>query len=901
MSIKHQKQVIILVLCLFFTILFAFASFAAYIKVYSSGQKPSEGDLCAKTISCEEAKGYEAWDNPVYLDVCCVDKPCTKEVSYYYGYRLENTWHTTKGYTVNYDQMAWACSGCAGVWEKGTNNGNGACCGDDASGSNPYGTIANVDDPDWGKTSCETCKVGQFQEKRHWSTSVPTTDNRCCGDDASDCAATIGSYLCIDQSPTIISSSSTSDSTNCYPDCSGNGTITTTTTISGTWYWRNAADGKHKGVIISSICARDGVNNVAKDFVSDGYDWVACVPDNYFAGKYFDNTASSSDPSGNKMPNPYRIGDHDYLCYLDGSSYRIGECCGGDQNNPDGDCKNDYNDTRNVPDPDFGGVDAYSGYSAKIGTKTFFCTENFTITQDLDEYPYACNHALYPNMSSRRYLWTGTKCCSEPQDSPEYYNDINGTGACFNSTPFRNGQVVSNLNRSLIVSDGALLGCNISSRHQNTRLLSLKDSFTNQTLIQNSGYCSVEDTGYYYCDYSGQWKSTYGRNLSNFVYVPKTSWITNSSVVEAGCCEPMDCWTGMDCYPNQAENPYWGPYKDKYRCAYGQWIYSEKKQALRGADGWCPYNNQCFIGTYPKDNDLWQNYSSCINTGQYIDDNYCDSGNWSSRTKILALALLSIPAIDQEYVLYCGSADETFNYFDYTLGNFLSVSDLFDEDQKTINNVCLLEFGNRNSVIMATSFNKNIDAEETGAVLPEFNPCNIPSNFTGFSSCNGLANAKAWLNNDLRSIVYSKQDFSLSQNPDIDLAFNIHLSNPINNLFSVMKTHFSYEPFSFSLNRSIPFHRVYAAKKGQKNAIAVLDNDKLMARYAGYPSTLNLCDVISVYNSTHTPTNRAMIGQAACIKSSPDGAYNIIAIGDEMMNINPYAIWSDLTGKLRLQ
>lgn len=800
---------------------------------------------------------------------------------------------------VYFDNSQLECACGSYIWEGETNwdavenKYLGACCGDDpASGPNPYGTTQDIDDPDMGPAACTSCLRAQFgtvEEAglRHWSKLVTDDSNRCCGDDASDCGAVAGTYICSDIPGTTTTYTSTTECTDPLdPECTPT-TTTTITTEQGPWFWRNSADGDHTGAILDSLCAEPDMA-----YLSNGGEWILCFSSN-FSGKTFDINNYGTITS-NEVSNPYIVEDHAYICYYEESGgmpseFMIAECCGGNGTaEPFATCNNDYRDS-----VDLGGIDAFSGDSIILKQRTFFCREDYKISEELDDSPYACNNARYPNATSRYYLWTGTKCCSEPSDFPEYYNDPNGTGACFNSTPVRNGQRFEWL-REVTAIEGKLRGCNISATNYiigNEWLLDLKDTYTGQPLIEDIGYCTVDPTGYSYCDYSEEWKPTLGKNPSNLVYVPDSSWLNQTGDVKGGCCEPNTCWTGRDCHPDQAQHPTWGPYKEQYRCANGEWVWSEYKKGLDGYRGYCPSNEQCLVTISTA-----TNKPTCIFDGQYIDDNYCDKGNWSSRTKFLALALLNITSPEDDYILYCGPYTDTLNYYDYATEFGFQVENLFSE--RKANNICLLE--HNDNLILATSLNVDIDSNEIdiGEILVEFKDCN-PRNESGFYSCENTLTDKAWLNNELRSIIYSKQAFQLNQNPSFIQIFSSFIRSPLSTLLAILQQSPTTKSYSYEfLEQGLKFDRLYAAKKGNKNLMATLDEDTIIVRY-DMDTDPGICKIVSTYNATRISDE----SKIACTKTETGNAktFNIIGMGGEFANINPFAIWSDLTGKLRLE
>ncbi len=906
---------------------------SSFFSIYPSGDSPNTGLIC--TIYDESC-----WKSEDPLNACCLDRLCGEEIAYDYAYYVynpvDNYWECksiTGPYTISYDDMKWACNKCAGAWDDDADNGDGECCGDDPIGNNPDGINSddNGDDPDIGRNSCvgnldaleevdmtAGCPRGRHKDepwKRHWSTLLPDDNNRCCGDDIEggvsddDCGAIVGNFLCTD---ILEITTSTSDESGCDitidPECEAV-LETYVNTSPQYWRWKDAANGAHTGVIISSSCS-----NPDSAYLSDGSRWIGCVDKDFsFAGTRFD-VEEYGVLSSNEMENPLTTLEHNYICYYDQynpvETFQIGECCGGTTDIAYS-CNNDYQDSE-----DLGGQDFISGYSAEVGDKWFFCREDFKFSEELDcfsesepdcDHEYACGNARNLEGDVMHYNWTGTKCCAEPADGLENYNDLGGEGACFNSTTIWNGMNIVGYTE-LTAVNGTLIGCNISAtrvKNNNQWLLGVTDTHTEEPLIDEVGFCDVDPTGSLYCDYSEEWMETYDpstgrqRNMSSLAYVPD-GWVDVS--VKGGCCEPGDCWNGSECYSNQAaiqppnvdSHP---PRDDGYRCSDGQWIYSDLKTGLDDNQGYCPRNNQCLIssgGDY-EDNGNPEGFPQCLHDSQYIYDHYCEDGEWTSRTKLLALTLLDIVSdpVQEDYALYCGPYFDVLNYVDYTVG-FVYVINLFIADE--VNNLCLLDYDDK--ILLATSMNSHLNesAEEIGSILPEFENCDF-SGDQGYVACND--GKKAWYNNNLKTLVYSKKGFELSPEPAYQTVYENIIEVRLNPLSSSLQNNAPTNSFSYGfLDDGLKFDYIYLAKKGSRAGFATLDQGNLIVRYEGQVSA-KVQNIIQSYNESHAPDDEY---QTARIASTVQGdSFNIVATGGFGTNIDPYFIWPDPTGRLRLE
>lgn len=212
----------------------------------------------------------------------------------------------------------------------------------------------------------------------------------------------------------------------------------------------------------------------------------------------------------------------------------------------------------------------------------------------------------------------------------------------------------------------------------------------------------------------------------------------------------------------------------------------------RVASGTCPLASQCLVNPAYSDtyNEQPARYFSetfasnkpkCIANGQYILDNYCENGSWTSRTKHVAQQLVSLSLTSQQpFTLICGTPDETLNRYIYQTpfglaSNYLlrfcqQVGNLRTEN--CANNICVLAYGSRTA--LGFSINTNIDSEQSPLKALGFAPtlCNFVKNNDGdFDLC---AN-NIWYNHDTQSIIYAPNATSL---PPVDALAVEHLTAP---------------------------------------------------------------------------------------------------------------------------
>jgi hypothetical protein len=156
-----------------------------------------------------------------------------------------------------------------------------------------------------------------------------------------------------------------------------------------------------------------------------------------------------------------------------------------------------------------------------------------------------------------------------------------------------------------------------------------------------------------------------------------------------------------------------------YRCINGTWKFSRAKfTPLYDGAGYCPHDSQCFIGGNSPDSDIACVESGSVNStlvnGQkeYF---YCYEGNWTTRTKEIALQMLNMAnqSSSNIYTIFCDkyqrslNPDQTLTYFrDFVGDNVVAVLESGMAEE-----FCVMELNGK--VIAGVSLNNDIN--ETGA------------------------------------------------------------------------------------------------------------------------------------------------------------------------------------------
>ncbi|MDP3990161.1 MAG: hypothetical protein Q8Q01_03065 [archaeon] len=288
------------------------------------------------------------------------------------------------------------------------------------------------------------------------------------------------------------------------------------------------------------------------------------------------------------------------------------------------------------------------------------------------------------------------------------------------------------------------------------------------------------------------------------------------------CCPESYCWNGQVCVEPMGQYSKLSEKVDDgrdYRCIEGEWTYQPIKVDWVKQDwGFCNEETQCFVTSSTNEGfDVSDEYTpeqfyegknpTCINDGSYILDHFCEEGDWTSRTKVVAQKLLEV-AQNDEYVLYCtnlwGALVDTENGMQLLEGegilsdvpsgdqdlanaiagetnqkqtkscfeNLNAPGNLVSQEENTcVNTVCVLRYkdGGNFKTAFATTLNKPSDDPDTLFNAFNIGPrevndrCELSEE--GFVNCDlqGLElGGDLWFANDTHSLIYGKQGISIN-------------------------------------------------------------------------------------------------------------------------------------------
>ncbi len=586
--------------------------------------------------------------------------------------------------------------------------------------------------------------------------------------------------------------------------------------------------------------------------------------------KVLDNTAWIDCASFSKRP----IGSpaHEYLCTGQGGQGSLIECCGSAA------CYSKTNGKR-----------LSAGGSALVSGVTHYCATDRTFTTDLDtKDEQSCKNAKTPDGNPANLTWTGTKCCSEADDPHEYYNDQ--TGGCWNSKPVISINFVDAVH-DVVNFNGKFHGCAISKSNynsQNNAYLSLSDKHTSQILVADDPYCTNDPDKSYYCSFREKWMATGGKDRSSFKTSPVQVPNTNSTS-QSECCAPSQCWDGQSCIDDQSPHPTSENALPDFRCMAGNWITAVPKKTINGeAEGYCPNATQCMVnpsGNAADNNNPTKN-PQCIASQQFIKDDYCSSGDWSSRTAQIALTLLSSKN-SGSYTLFCDKTENTLNLLDYLTPSGKQASLYFGTNA---NNVCVLQ--QNNNIAVGASFNTPLTSAATLDLFSVQSCSGAQQDDGQYHKCD--TSGTLWYNKKLESAIYGKNSLSINSQSTQSF-FASFLKDPLDALLFALRQRLQSSSFSLPSfeGQSAKFQRLYITEQGGKRIFGVLQGDHATIEYSNF-NDINICEFASQFTQQLGGTNAGI----ECVKTGQ--TYRLLLQGGGLTTFQPEQVWPDLTSKVRI-
>ena len=387
--------------------------------------------------------------------------------------------------------------------------------------------------------------------------------------------------------------------------------------------------------------------------------------------------------------------------------------------------------------------------------------------------------------------------------------------------------------------NGTFYGCMLDPEIDAWKL-GLVDNHTLQSLIQNMPVCTSFANAkpgavapHVFCA-AGEWSfDAEVRNQSSSV-----AWTSEGQA--SSCCSSTSCWNGNACQPNQFGQASPDPsYPDSYRCINGTWTSQLQKMNWDGnTAGYCTTTNECLVDPFGNKGyntnvtRIYQYNASvqlpqCVNQTQYYLDNYCQSGDWTSRTKLLAQQLLSIAlaASPSNYTLYCDDYEKVLTWTDYSIGTTALTTYLGKTctiagrpNFPCVNNFCALTYSGGTAFGTSTNVPINSSVSILKALGLNANICNGAINNDGdFDRCD----ENIWYNHDTESIMYLPAESLPSFNVQ---STNLIILSYYDILAFASGRSTDIRPYNSFLPTTRMFNTLYIAKQGTRSLFSFVES-----------------------------------------------------------------------------
>ncbi len=338
-----------------------------------------------------------------------------------------------------------------------------------------------------------------------------------------------------------------------------------------------------------------------------------------------------------------------------------------------------------------------------------------------------------------------------------------------------------------------------------------------------------------------------------------------------------------------------------------------------GMSHFCIENSQCLLhvqGNPAHDGltDRWftqtnpTQWPKCVNNTQFILDYQCENGNWTTRTKALAVQLLAYADADPNsatnFTLFCDSYKRVLNQYKYELptglveqylGQSCTIS---NKPVPCVNSLCVL----KTPMVVAVGDTLNAPVNDASksfltALEKSSTICNsVSSTSTNFLQC---GSEPVWYNPAVQSVVYLPTGTLSAPSSGTVEKISVPMASMSSYVMSVL-----HNPANPALNfgyfpKTRLFNHLYAAQNGNRAIFGFLETgifqdgpppmDYIGVRYAGITLGTNPClNLIKKYDD-----------KAFCENQTGTG-FNVIARHRPGQGASPIVdVWPALTGKLR--
>ena len=282
--------------------------------------------------------------------------------------------------------------------------------------------------------------------------------------------------------------------------------------------------------------------------------------------------------------------------------------------------------------------------------------------------------------------------------------------------------------------------------------------------------------------------------------------------------------------------------------------------------------------------------SACVSSPAIYDDNYCVDGNWTTRTKLMAMRLLDIVMKEgaQNYSLFCDEYRDTLNYLDHPPGlNF---------GQRTHSFCVLKYYDNTEKVVVAASLKhdsySSYDTSLQEVLEKTKRSPDYCDGLEGFGSCE---EEDVWYDPEKHLLFFSKEDISFPST-HFHHTDMLGLLQPILDLLGVDPFQ-DLDPVTQLIENASYFNKLFILSKGEKSVFALLEKgryldgdsyDFLTVRYQNFYS--DICLSVDGYS-----------GSDAKVHCNPEGLSDYLITAQQDIGKYDGEGWLQLTAQIRAE
>jgi len=353
--------------------------------------------------------------------------------------------------------------------------------------------------------------------------------------------------------------------------------------------------------------------------------------------------------------------------------------------------------------------------------------------------------------------------------------------------------------------------------------------------------------------------------------------------------------------------------------------------------GVCSNSTQCLLHllgneSYDGDTERWFRFGDeklwprCVNTSQSILDYLCENGNWTTRTKYLAIQMLRIAeeVSPENFTLFCDHYKRVLNKYHYALVHgveeYLGTTCEFKgKIIPCINSICVL----KTPAVVAVGTTLNIPVNDPShsfllALEKSYQSCNgVAPSSSVFQRCGG---APVWYNPRLNAVIYLPSGSALPPTAETGEKIRIPMLRISSYVMGVLHKPENPGMFFAYYPRTRLFNHLYVAQNGERSIFGFLEANlrpeyTMLGENVSSPIPLDYIGVRyspgiridDTQNLTCLNLIKRYDTNAFC-ENQTDTGFNVVARHrcpdyadiNECLGASPIVgVWPALTGKLR--